>query len=85
MHALMVAGNRLLAQSDEQGAWPTLYAAVADVGPGAYVGPGGMGGMRGHPAPASRSRAAGDAEMARRLWDLSERLTGITFPQAVST
>ena len=36
--------------------------------------------LRGHPAPVGRSRAATDEETARRLWELSEQLTGVTFP-----
>src|SRR3954447_24324203 len=75
----MAVGNRLLAQSDEQGAWPTLYAATQDVPPGAYVGPDGFQESRGHPHLVGRSRAAGDAGTARRLWELSERLTGVAY------
>ncbi len=71
--------NRVLAQTDEQGAWPTLYAATQDVPRGAYVGPGGLGEIRGHPRLVGRSKAATDAETARRLWELSEQLTGVTF------
>jgi NAD(P)-dependent dehydrogenase (short-subunit alcohol dehydrogenase family) len=78
-NALMGAGNRLLAQSGEQGAWPTLYAATQDIPGGSYVGPDGVGEMRGHPHLVSPSSAATDAETARRLWELSERLTGVTF------
>jgi hypothetical protein len=36
--------------------------------------------QRGHPRLVGRSKAAGDAETARRLWDLSEELTKTTFP-----
>ena len=46
-------------------------------------GPGGPGELRGHPAPASRSKAAQDAETARKLWDLSEQLTSTHFGLAV--
>jgi NAD(P)-dependent dehydrogenase (short-subunit alcohol dehydrogenase family) len=78
--AVMVAGNRLFAQSSEMGALPTLFAATQDVPGDAYIGPGGPGEVRGYPAPASRSAAARDEETARRLWALSERLTGTHFP-----
>jgi NAD(P)-dependent dehydrogenase (short-subunit alcohol dehydrogenase family) len=78
---IMAVGNRLLAQSDEMGALPTLYAATApDVPGGGYVGPDGIGEMRGHPTFVGRSKAAGDAETARGLWELSESLTGVTWP-----
>ena len=79
MNALAGLGNRLLAQSSEQGAWPTLYAATQDIPGGSYVGPDGRGEMRGHPQLVHPSSAATDAETARGLWELSERLTGVTY------
>ena len=78
-NALMAVGNKLLAQSGEQGAWPTLFAATQELPGGAYIGPGGPGELRGSPAPASRSGAARDDLTARELWALSERLTGVTY------
>ena len=39
--------------------------------------------MRGHPTLAGRSAAARDADTARSLWELSERLTGVRFPPAM--
>ncbi len=77
--ALMAVGNRLMAQSDEAGSWPTLYAATQDVPPAAYVGPDGFQEMRGHPTLVGRSAAATDPEVAARLWARSEELTGVTF------
>jgi NAD(P)-dependent dehydrogenase (short-subunit alcohol dehydrogenase family) len=79
-NGLLAIGNRLLAQSEEMGAFPTLYAATQDIPGGSYVGPDGLGEQRGHPRLVGRSRAASDAEAARRLWTLSEELTGIGFP-----
>jgi NAD(P)-dependent dehydrogenase (short-subunit alcohol dehydrogenase family) len=72
--------NRLFAQTDEQGALPTLYAAVADLPGNSYVGPDGRSELRGHPALVGRSAAASDPELAKRLWSLSEDLTGIRYP-----
>jgi NAD(P)-dependent dehydrogenase (short-subunit alcohol dehydrogenase family) len=72
--------NRLFAQSDEQGALPTLYAAVADLPGNSYVGPDGRSEMRGYPALVGRSAAASDPELAKRLWSLSEDLTGVRYP-----
>jgi NAD(P)-dependent dehydrogenase (short-subunit alcohol dehydrogenase family) len=72
--------NRLIAQSDEQGAWPTLYAVVADLPGDAYVGPGAWGELRGSPKLVGRSAAARDDASAQRLWELSEHLTGVRFP-----
>jgi NAD(P)-dependent dehydrogenase (short-subunit alcohol dehydrogenase family) len=78
---LMAVGNRVIAQSDEMGALPTLYAATQPNLPGAsYTGPGGYQELRGHPKAAGRSVAAADTESAARLWELSERLTGVSFP-----
>jgi NAD(P)-dependent dehydrogenase (short-subunit alcohol dehydrogenase family) len=80
-NALMAVGNRVLAQSDEMGALPTVYAATQDIPGGAYVGPDGFHEQRGHPTLVGRSSAAGDEASARRLWELSEELTGVSFPE----
>jgi NAD(P)-dependent dehydrogenase (short-subunit alcohol dehydrogenase family) len=79
--AMGTLGNRLLAQDAAGGALPTLYAATADLPGNAYAGPSKLGGLRGAPAPCTRSAAAKDPEVARRLWQVSEELTGVTFPQ----
>lgn len=73
-------GNRLIAQSDTMGALPTLYAAAADIPGGTYIGPGGFRRMRGYPAFDTPAPQALDATKARRLWDLSEQLTGVSWP-----
>jgi NAD(P)-dependent dehydrogenase (short-subunit alcohol dehydrogenase family) len=73
-------GNRLFAQSAEGGALPTLYAAVADIPGNSFAGPGGFMEQRGAPKLVGRSRAAQDMDVARRLWDVSEELTGTRFP-----
>jgi NAD(P)-dependent dehydrogenase (short-subunit alcohol dehydrogenase family) len=75
-------GNRVLAQDEDGGALPTLYAAVADVPPAAFAGPGGFLEQRGAPRLVGRSGAASDMAVARRLWDVSEQLTGVRFPLA---
>jgi len=79
-NAVMAVTNRVVAQSAEMGALPTLYAATMDLPGDSYVGPGGLQEMRGHPAIAGRSSAALDDATAARLWELSEELTGVTFP-----
>ena len=79
-HVGMWIGNKVIAQSDEQGAWPTLYAATQDIAGDSYVGPDGFKEGRGHPTLVGRSDAARDADVARRLWELSEELTGVSFP-----
>lgn len=72
-------GNRLLAQKDTMGALPTLYGATADIPGGSYIGPDGFRHMRGYPTFGVPSKRALDVSMAARLWDLSERLTGISW------
>jgi NAD(P)-dependent dehydrogenase (short-subunit alcohol dehydrogenase family) len=84
VNGLMGVGNRLVAQSDEMGALPTLYAATRELPGGSYSGPGGWQEMRGHPRAAGRSVAACDEDVARRLWDVSEQLTGVTFGLALT-
>src|SRR4051794_11664905 len=75
----MAIANRIFAQSGDMGALPTLFAATQALPGDAYIGPGGPGEMRGHPAPASRSAAAKDQDMARKLWERSEQLTDTRF------
>lgn len=77
----MRAGNRFLAQDEAAGALPTLYAAVQDLPGASYTGPDGVFEMRGAPTLVGRSRAASDPATARRLWTVSEELTGVTFPR----
>jgi hypothetical protein len=70
----------VIAQSDEKGALNTLFAATQDLPGDSYVGPDGFQEQRGHPTLVGRSAAARDADTARRLWELSEELTGVRFP-----
>ncbi len=71
--------NRIYAQGADRGALPTLYAATADVPGGSFVGPDGFQEMRGQPKIVVPTRAARDPEKARRLWEVSEQLTGVHF------
>jgi NAD(P)-dependent dehydrogenase (short-subunit alcohol dehydrogenase family) len=77
---VMVVTNRLLAQSADMGALPILYAATyPGLEGGTFVGPDGFAEQRGYPKPVTPSRAARDEEVARRLWSVSEELTGVRF------
>ncbi|WP_433196079.1 oxidoreductase [Nocardia sp. CA-107356] len=76
---VMALGNRLLAQSAEMGALSEIYAATESVEPGGFYGPVGWGGLRGYPGRSGSSAAAKDEQVARGLWELSEKLTGITY------
>ncbi|MET7456595.1 oxidoreductase [Streptomyces sp. NPDC005574] len=78
--AFMRLGNRIVAQDDKAGALPTLYAATQDLPGASYVGPDGLGELRGAPTLVGRSAAASDPVTARRLWTVSEELTGTAFP-----
>lgn len=72
--------NALLAQPAEQGALPQLYAATAgDVNGCDYIGPRGFREMRGSPAKVAANPKAHDKETARRLWAVSQDLTGVDF------
>jgi NAD(P)-dependent dehydrogenase (short-subunit alcohol dehydrogenase family) len=80
----MKLGNRLIAQSDEQGALPSLAAAVLDLPGGSYLGPSGRNEMRGHPTLVGRTPSASDPELARRLWTASAELTGVDLPASTT-
>ena len=70
---------RVFFQSATAGALPVLYAAsVAE--PGSYTGPQNFRETRGPIGPARLSRLARDESLARRLWSVSEDLTGFRYP-----
>ena len=70
----------IFGQSDAMGALPQLYAAtMPDVEGNDYWGPDGLLEQRGHPKKVGRTRRASDPDAARRLWSLSEDLTGVTY------
>ena len=72
--------NPLFAMPPEQGSLPSVYAAVADdARGGTYYGPDGWFEIRGYPAEAATTKSARDLDTAKRLWDLSEKLTGVVF------
>ncbi|VBA34097.1 SDR family NAD(P)-dependent oxidoreductase [Mycobacterium attenuatum] len=71
----------VLFQSAEMGALPTLRAATdPSVAGGQYYGPDGFLEQRGHPKLVQSSLASHDEELQRRLWAVSEELTGVHFP-----
>ena len=71
---------KAISQTAEAGAWPTLMAATADLPGGTYCGPGGLGETAGLPQVVTSNRLSHDAEAQRRLWEISERTTGIEYP-----
>jgi NAD(P)-dependent dehydrogenase (short-subunit alcohol dehydrogenase family) len=71
-----------------EGAKTSLYAAtVPDLPGGSYIVPDGVLQLRGEPTRRTRERAIHDTATATRLWQLSERLTGVTYalPAATAT
>ncbi len=81
MSAIMTIGNRLLAQSAEAGAWPTVFAAVSPEATGGdYIGPMGLRNMRGRPGRQRSTRRSHDEGQAKQLWERSEQLTKVSFP-----
>ena len=65
-----------------QGALPTLMAATDPAAkPGGYYGPQGFMEVRGLPGDASAPGRSLDVAVARKLWDVSEELSGVRFPQ----
>jgi NAD(P)-dependent dehydrogenase (short-subunit alcohol dehydrogenase family) len=77
---LMRVGNAVIAQSEEMGALPVLYAATEPGLPGGtYAGPDGLAEQRGHPKPVAPNGAACDEAVAKRLWEVSEEMTGVHF------
>jgi hypothetical protein len=73
-------GNLLRAQHVTMGALNQLYAATAPaVQGGEFYGPDGRGENRGHPKLVKPVPSATDTDAARRLWEVSEKLTGFSF------
>ena len=74
-------GRRAVHPGRRDGALPALRAATDPAAAGGeFYGPGGLAQAKGYPvrvSPAARSR---DESARRRLWDESERLTGVTYP-----
>ncbi|MDJ1130506.1 oxidoreductase [Streptomyces iconiensis] len=78
----METGNRIVAQSAEAGALPSLYAATAPgVAPDSYTGPRVLG-WRGAPGPTWRAPWTRSDAAAERLWVASEQLTGVGYGAA---
>ncbi len=75
---VMKVTNRLMAQDAAMGALPQIYAATgADVESGQFYGPDGRGESKGFPTVVEPLDEARDRELAKRLWDISEEMTGV--------
>jgi NAD(P)-dependent dehydrogenase (short-subunit alcohol dehydrogenase family) len=72
--------NHIFAQSVSMGALPTLRAAIEEsVQGGEYFGPNGFMEMRGYPIQVEPNDLAQDETIAKKLWEVSEALTGVKF------
>jgi NAD(P)-dependent dehydrogenase (short-subunit alcohol dehydrogenase family) len=70
----------LVGQSSAAGALPTLYAALGeDIQGGDYCGPRSLGEMRGAPVKVGSNRASRNEADAKRLWEMSENMTGVRY------
>lgn len=70
----------MVAQSQAQGALPQLYAAtMPDVKGGDHFAPNGFMEIRGYPARKPAAKAAYNEADAKRLWEVSETLTGVRY------
>jgi NAD(P)-dependent dehydrogenase (short-subunit alcohol dehydrogenase family) len=75
VNGLVNSFSQRLCNDAAKGALPLLYAATQDIPGGSYVGPDGIGHLRGYPVIHKTAKRAMDTEMARRLWDASAELT----------
>ena len=78
--SILDATIKAVSQPAAHGAWPVLMAATADLPGGTYVGPGGLGEMTGHPQVVTSTGRSHDEDAQRRLWELSEQTTGVSYP-----
>jgi len=71
----------LIMQDDVMGALPTLYAATApEAKGGEYIGPDGFMEFKGYPKVVQARPQALDEAVAKKLWQVSEELTGVKYP-----
>ena len=69
-----------VAQSDDRGSWPLLYAATSPhAHGGGYYGPDGIAEVKGTPVEVKPKPHALDPLAGQRLWEISERLTGVRY------
>jgi NAD(P)-dependent dehydrogenase (short-subunit alcohol dehydrogenase family) len=79
-HSVLWRFLHFMAQRTEMGALPQLYAATGeDVRGGDYFGPDGWNELRGYPKKVESTELSHDMDRAARLWEVSERLTGVHY------
>lgn len=81
VRAMMKFSDLFIGQDPAKGALPQLYAAtMPDVQGGQYWGPDGFLEMAGCPTLVQSSKKSYDQSVQKRLWTVSEELTGVTYP-----
>lgn len=77
---IMGLALKVFGQSPEKGCLPMLYAATSkEIEGGEYIGPDGFKSFRGHPEKQTPSEKARNQDLAERLWEASEKMTGIKY------
>jgi len=77
---MMKVMKPFFSQDAAHGALPTLFAATApEAVAGGFYGPDGMGELKGFPKAVALAKGALDLVTAKRLWQESERLTGVSY------
>ena len=72
--------SKIFAMKVDVGVLPTLRAAFdKNAKPGDFFGPGGKFHLRGYPVAHKSNKLSYDEEIAQKLWDISEELTGVKF------
>jgi len=72
--------NYIVGQNIHTGTLPILRAATEEnIFGGEYFGPTGLNGLRGYPKLIKSSDKSYDEELARKLWDVSEKLTEVRY------
>jgi NAD(P)-dependent dehydrogenase (short-subunit alcohol dehydrogenase family) len=69
----------LFSHSAIAGAQPSLLAAVGTAAGGDYFGPTSFREMKGKAGKVNSTSLSKDKEVAKKLWEVSEKLTGITY------
>lgn len=80
LYKLLLPLVRLMSHRPENAALPTQFAALAEnLKGGEYIGPTGFSEMKGKPGIAKSTPLSHDTQMAKQLWEVSEKLNNINY------
>ena len=68
-----------LTHSPNEGAKPTMLAAIGEAKGGEYFGPTGFNEFKGKPGKAKSTPLSNDEAIAKQLWEVSEKLVGLNY------